>query len=296
MPHLGRWASPDPLQVHSGGGGEFGNSYHYVSGSVLQARDPLGLWSSAGVLPVHQTAIDRVLGGRLSSEHREILKDQQVALDDRQRNEDQHMHAMTGAGISRQDAITEANQFVRESLRAAIKAYNEGETREAFVQLGNAIHTLQDASSPAHEGFQRWDADAPLRRQMRHVVQETQYPGDQFRPFSGRRGDPPSAEEIRRKTLLEGATAMAYDIFVQGVTGGEKRLTDGEPPDVDTWVFFDENSGRLRIPRRYGSTEARQGQSGALDDRDERREEGSGPTPSPAASEVPASGPEGDGE
>ncbi|MBO6940098.1 MAG: hypothetical protein JJ863_34320 [Deltaproteobacteria bacterium] len=43
MPHLGRWASPDPLQVHGGGGGEFGNSYHYVAGNLLQARDPLGL-------------------------------------------------------------------------------------------------------------------------------------------------------------------------------------------------------------------------------------------------------------
>jgi len=43
MPHLGRWASPDPLQVHSGGGGEFGNSYHYVSGNLLQATDPNGL-------------------------------------------------------------------------------------------------------------------------------------------------------------------------------------------------------------------------------------------------------------
>ncbi|MCB9622676.1 MAG: RHS repeat-associated core domain-containing protein [Sandaracinus sp.] len=43
MPHLGRWASPDPLQIHAGGGGEFGNSYHYVSGNLLQARDPNGL-------------------------------------------------------------------------------------------------------------------------------------------------------------------------------------------------------------------------------------------------------------
>jgi len=43
MPHLGRWASADPLQTHGGGGGEFGNSYHYVAGNVLQARDPWGL-------------------------------------------------------------------------------------------------------------------------------------------------------------------------------------------------------------------------------------------------------------
>ncbi len=43
MPHLGRWASADPLQVHAGGGGEFGNSFHYVAGNLLQARDPTGL-------------------------------------------------------------------------------------------------------------------------------------------------------------------------------------------------------------------------------------------------------------
>ncbi|MEM9075011.1 MAG: RHS repeat-associated core domain-containing protein, partial [Myxococcota bacterium] len=43
MPHLGRWASPDPLQTHAMGGGEAMNSYHYVGGNYLQARDPLGL-------------------------------------------------------------------------------------------------------------------------------------------------------------------------------------------------------------------------------------------------------------
>jgi RHS repeat-associated protein len=43
LAHLGRWASPDPLQVHAVGGGEALNGYHYVSGNVLQGRDPLGL-------------------------------------------------------------------------------------------------------------------------------------------------------------------------------------------------------------------------------------------------------------
>jgi RHS repeat-associated protein len=40
---LGRWATPDPLSIHALGGGEIGNSYHYVSGNIFQARDPLGL-------------------------------------------------------------------------------------------------------------------------------------------------------------------------------------------------------------------------------------------------------------
>ncbi len=43
MPRLGRWATPDPLQIHAEGGGEALNSYHYVSGNLLQARDPIGL-------------------------------------------------------------------------------------------------------------------------------------------------------------------------------------------------------------------------------------------------------------
>lgn len=44
---LGRWASPDPLHVHSAGGGEVQNSFHYISGSLLSGRDPLGLRRSA---------------------------------------------------------------------------------------------------------------------------------------------------------------------------------------------------------------------------------------------------------
>ncbi|MCA9574635.1 MAG: SpvB/TcaC N-terminal domain-containing protein [Polyangiales bacterium] len=43
IPRLGRWASVDPLSVHAMGGGEAMNGYHYVGGSLLQARDPLGL-------------------------------------------------------------------------------------------------------------------------------------------------------------------------------------------------------------------------------------------------------------
>jgi len=43
VPRIGRWASPDPLWVHAKGGGEALNAFHYVSGNLLQGRDPLGL-------------------------------------------------------------------------------------------------------------------------------------------------------------------------------------------------------------------------------------------------------------
>lgn len=45
IPRIGRWASPDPLAIHAAGGGEVLNAYHYVSGNLLQARDPIGLES-----------------------------------------------------------------------------------------------------------------------------------------------------------------------------------------------------------------------------------------------------------
>jgi RHS repeat-associated protein len=43
MAHLGRWASPDPLQTHAVGGGEAVNGYHYVAGALLARRDAFGL-------------------------------------------------------------------------------------------------------------------------------------------------------------------------------------------------------------------------------------------------------------
>ena len=41
-PALGRWLSPDPLEVHSPGSAD-PNLYAYVSGQPLQNTDPLGL-------------------------------------------------------------------------------------------------------------------------------------------------------------------------------------------------------------------------------------------------------------
>jgi RHS repeat-associated protein len=48
LPHLGRWAGPDPLQVHEVGGGEPLNNYHYVAGDLLQSFDPIGLEPRCG--------------------------------------------------------------------------------------------------------------------------------------------------------------------------------------------------------------------------------------------------------
>jgi RHS repeat-associated protein len=48
MPHLGRWACPDPAQIHGLGGGEAMNNYHYVAGQAYQVTDPTGLAPETG--------------------------------------------------------------------------------------------------------------------------------------------------------------------------------------------------------------------------------------------------------
>jgi len=80
MPHLGRWASPDPLQVHQGGGGEFGNSYHYVAGNLLQATDPTGLEKEAVISMTVGWMRDPAMRERSPNRRRietEILRDNQ---------------------------------------------------------------------------------------------------------------------------------------------------------------------------------------------------------------------------
>jgi len=58
MPRIARWSTPDPLQIHALGGGEPFNSYHYVSGNLLQATDPVGLGDpDAGVPQVRDAGL-----------------------------------------------------------------------------------------------------------------------------------------------------------------------------------------------------------------------------------------------
>jgi RHS repeat-associated protein len=59
IPRLGRWATPDPLHIHASGGGETGNSYHYVSGNLLQAVDPLGLEAGDQLVAAEGEALAR---------------------------------------------------------------------------------------------------------------------------------------------------------------------------------------------------------------------------------------------
>ncbi len=71
-----------------------------------------------------------------------------------------------------------ANNFVRGQLMRARALEKSGKHPEALEFLGNAIHTLQDATSPAHNGFQEWNEKwDPLEEYLYHIKWELYDPG-----------------------------------------------------------------------------------------------------------------------
>src|SRR5207237_9218828 len=129
-----------------------------------------GLWSSMNVgflANVHQKAIDRALA-ELPESDRVILRHTQEIADSKefQSVELSPTHAMRAPGQSVQNAKTHANAYVTARIKAARALENRAFLSKddertkyheaALVQLGFAIHTLQDSTSPAHRGFQEW--------------------------------------------------------------------------------------------------------------------------------------------
>jgi len=116
--------------------------------------DSRGQWPSVGPLKVHQEIIRRVLGGRVTPEQLRILMQGQEDFDRGTQDEVYaHMHAMRRRGEKRQDARRKANRFIRQQICIARRLAAEGHTADAMRNLAQAIHTLQDSTSPAHANF-----------------------------------------------------------------------------------------------------------------------------------------------
>jgi RHS repeat-associated protein len=200
------------------------NLYAYTLNNPTQYTDPSGKWSSRSTLlsqPVHQMAIQNVLGPYVDPRYIQVMQQRQVDIDTHQRNVDQYMHAMTGAGQERNVAVLQANEFVTTKLNNAKEAFKSGDLNRAYSELGDAIHTLQDATSPSHREFQVWDERSSTYEQAMHSKVERNYP----------------AAGTRERTELEGVTRWAYDIF-QGKVEMPKN-------------FFEPGTGYLLLPEKY---------------------------------------------
>ena len=96
-----------------------------------------------------------------------------------QTSENSYRHAMSDDDTKQSvyDAMRQADEFVRKQFEIAKKLLNQGKMTEAYYQFGIGLHTLQDATSPAHSGFQPWNDHKSKIELWNHVKQEIFYPG-----------------------------------------------------------------------------------------------------------------------
>ncbi len=92
---------------------------------------------------------------RISPYELELLKDGLYHADDHETQGvgDSYKHAMTPAGQSKTDARKDANDWVRDNIN---KARNSRSIEDSMKYLSNAMHAMQDATSPAHVNFRKY--------------------------------------------------------------------------------------------------------------------------------------------
>ncbi len=177
--NLGRFASEDPIGFLGGT-----NLYVYAANQPLNFRDPFGWFPS--ILDrffgsAHQNITERALAGLATPSQIHSIARSNVQFD-KQTQDSIYApyHAMRRYGqTSVEDARAEANEFVRNKICIARTYASRGWNTDAMYELGKAIHTLQDAKSPAHAGFQQaWPDDfLSMVLNAPHYVSEAVFPG-----------------------------------------------------------------------------------------------------------------------
>ncbi len=159
-PQLGRFISEDPAGFLGGL-----NFYGYVANNPLNFTDPTGQWET----PAHEHIIDEAFKHCLSKAQRQRLKDASGYIDGLfnggQSERYAYQHGMRGGpGQSEREARDAADNFIKlheQNARNLVPKGCEGGYQkisgDALYEFGQALHTITDMTSPAHEGFQIWD-------------------------------------------------------------------------------------------------------------------------------------------
>ena len=148
-------------------------------------------WTSKSIFKVHQKANENAVNQASWKFYDQKHKKARIkAMDDgteeaddskNQTGEKSYMHSMRNLDKKQsvEDANLLANIYVRLFWRAAREYQAKGDEDMAYKMLGEAIHPLQDATSPAHNGFQGWGDNVSDDDKARHVLKEFRYPGNQ---------------------------------------------------------------------------------------------------------------------
>jgi hypothetical protein len=144
----------------------------------------------------------------VTQEQLQILMQEQEDFDNATQDEVYaYMHAMTKREERREDARRNANRFIRQRICIARRLAAGGHISDAMRNLADAIHTLQDSTSPAHANFAvAW---APTWGQtINHIPH---YYDEYFDPGAGSVADELTLQAWQYFT---GELAMPADFFV----------------------------------------------------------------------------------
>jgi len=171
-PKLGRFISEDPIGF---AGGDI-NLYGYVANQPTKFTDPNGWFPSIWPFDYHQRIGMTALDGIATPAQIRSINWSNGDFDLRTQDAVYApYHAMRRPGQSVDDARGEANEFVRMKICDARRLAGMGLNTYAMHELAKAVHTLQDAESPAHAGFQEaWPSDLwSMVRNSPHYIKES---------------------------------------------------------------------------------------------------------------------------
>jgi RHS repeat-associated protein len=147
---FGRFMQPDPSPMGIAmADPQSWNLYSYVRNRPTRSVDVGGNWAT----DIHAQIVTYALQGYASAGELAELVHRQYVMDADQSSEHQYMHAMSN-GNANQSAADASNlmwNFVAQNLQDAKANVIGGEfTTLALVRLGDAIHTVEDYTSPMH--------------------------------------------------------------------------------------------------------------------------------------------------
>jgi RHS repeat-associated protein len=151
------------------------------------ASDP---WSSQYPFTVHQKANENGINRKGESKdpvekklmdlELDALNEGTVFADENQfqNGANSFRHAMRSSEKQTvQEAMDNADKFVRKQFAKAKELLLQGNTKEAYKQFAIGLHALQDATSPTHAGFQVWTGEETIKQEVNHISKELFYPG-----------------------------------------------------------------------------------------------------------------------
>ncbi|MCX7386388.1 MAG: hypothetical protein NTX48_06945, partial [Planctomycetales bacterium] len=221
---IGRFISEDPTGFRAGDT----NLNRYVGNSTANRTDPTGLWDKDAHLKLLKAFFAQRKDNTITAAQMEAMATIGAGMDIVSNNKPElyHQHYLVKKGSDEKKTVEEAEVFIRLQLilarekQAAAESETEAKKRELLERqsreaIARAMHTIMDATSPAHNK-DGWPVGFDPKDLNDHVIQET---------LEALNNHP----EILERTLQE--MNLAYEFFLKG--GDPYRFPVNREPGAD---------------------------------------------------------------